>query len=226
MDDGKWVCQLAAEATSYLSTYNHALEEKARAELLMYKSHRKMNFGHLSSRKFPPLRISCISALGWFSSSVSTKRWWRNSCRKCCLQHDTTMPLKERYPKDYSKSLLKTSPCIAAGRPTEVFCRQGVAVGVGLCANSHLEGTLAKLEEFGKSDAFKKSPSIFNLLKVQRYPGFFPTHGFLTPTFCPPGAQWRGGRKGEEHADPVLRPSGSERTSRKDPEPHRSGHPS
>lgn len=40
-------------------------------------------------------------------------------------------------------------------------------MGVGLCANSHLEGTLAKLDEFGKSDAFKKSPSIFNLLKVQ-----------------------------------------------------------
>lgn len=40
-------------------------------------------------------------------------------------------------------------------------------MGIGLCANSHLEGTLAKLDEFGKSDAFKKSPSIFNLLKVQ-----------------------------------------------------------
>lgn len=40
-------------------------------------------------------------------------------------------------------------------------------MGVGLCANSHLEGTLAKLDEFGKSDAFKKTPSIFNLLKVQ-----------------------------------------------------------
>lgn len=41
-------------------------------------------------------------------------------------------------------------------------------MGVGLCANSHLEGTLAKLDEFGKSDAFKKSPSIFNLLKVPK----------------------------------------------------------
>ncbi|MEQ2200298.1 hypothetical protein XENOCAPTIV_026953, partial [Xenoophorus captivus] len=41
----------------------------------------------------------------------------------------------------------------------------GVAMGVGLCASSHLEGTLAKLDEYGKSDAFKKSPSIFNLLK-------------------------------------------------------------
>lgn len=47
-------------------------------------------------------------------------------------------------------------------------------MGVGLCANSHLEGTLAKLEEFGKSDAFKKSPSIFNILKVWRYSWFFP----------------------------------------------------
>lgn len=45
---------------------------------------------------------------------------------------------------------------------------QGVAMGIGLCANSHLEGTLAKLDEFGKSDAFKKSPSIFNLLKVKK----------------------------------------------------------
>lgn len=41
-------------------------------------------------------------------------------------------------------------------------------MGVGLCANSHLEGTLAKLDEFGKSDAFRKSPSIFNLLKVPK----------------------------------------------------------
>uniref|UniRef100_A0AAV2MBF0 Uncharacterized protein n=1 Tax=Knipowitschia caucasica TaxID=637954 RepID=A0AAV2MBF0_KNICA len=43
--------------------------------------------------------------------------------------------------------------------------REGVAMSVGLCANSHLEGTLAKLEDFGKSEAFKKSPSIFSLLK-------------------------------------------------------------
>ena len=30
MDDSKWVCQLVAEATRYLSTYNNALEEKVR----------------------------------------------------------------------------------------------------------------------------------------------------------------------------------------------------
>lgn len=47
MDDGKWVCQLAAEATGYLSTYNHALEEKVRAEPLVYKNHRKVKCTNL-----------------------------------------------------------------------------------------------------------------------------------------------------------------------------------
>lgn len=57
--------------------------------------------------------------------------------------------------------------CLSYVGLTFNFFLQGVATGVGLCANSHLEGTLAKLDEFGKSDAFKKSPSIFNLLKVK-----------------------------------------------------------
>uniref|UniRef100_A0AAR2JL30 Maestro heat-like repeat family member 1 n=1 Tax=Pygocentrus nattereri TaxID=42514 RepID=A0AAR2JL30_PYGNA len=40
-----------------------------------------------------------------------------------------------------------------------------LAMGIGLCASSHLDGTLAKLDEFGKSDAFKKASGIFSLLK-------------------------------------------------------------
>lgn len=43
---------------------------------------------------------------------------------------------------------------------------QGVAMGIGLCASSHLDATLAKLDDFGKSDAFKKASGIFSLLKV------------------------------------------------------------
>lgn len=39
-------------------------------------------------------------------------------------------------------------------------------MAVGLCARSHLDGTLAKLDEFGKSDAFKKASGIFSLIKV------------------------------------------------------------
>lgn len=59
MDDGKWVCQLAAEATGYLSTYNHALEEKVRAEPLVYKN----TIVSSNLRELSFFRVSCISAL-------------------------------------------------------------------------------------------------------------------------------------------------------------------
>uniref|UniRef100_A0A3Q4GZP1 Maestro heat-like repeat family member 1 n=1 Tax=Neolamprologus brichardi TaxID=32507 RepID=A0A3Q4GZP1_NEOBR len=109
LDDDKWVCQLAAESTRYLPTYNNALEEKS----FLYR---------------------CIGVT---------------------LQHC--------YNKDLVKKQLHE--VLLAARHSDAVEREGVAMGVGLCANSHLEGTLAKLDEFGKSDAFKKSPSIFNLLK-------------------------------------------------------------
>ncbi|XP_072110546.1 maestro heat-like repeat-containing protein family member 1 [Mobula birostris] len=50
-------------------------------------------------------------------------------------------------------------------RHIEVLEREGVAVCVGFCATTHLDDTLSKLEDFGKSDIFKKSPSLFNILK-------------------------------------------------------------
>uniref|UniRef100_A0A8C4DC57 HEAT repeat-containing protein 7A n=1 Tax=Dicentrarchus labrax TaxID=13489 RepID=A0A8C4DC57_DICLA len=67
----------------------------------------------------------------------------------------------------FNKELVKKQlqEILLTARHNDAIEREGVAMGVGLCANSHLEGTLAKLDEFGKSDAFKKSPSIFNLLK-------------------------------------------------------------
>ncbi|XP_062900740.1 maestro heat-like repeat-containing protein family member 1 isoform X1 [Mobula hypostoma] len=50
-------------------------------------------------------------------------------------------------------------------RHVEVLEREGVAVCVGFCATTHLDDTLSKLEDFSKSDIFKKSPSLFNILK-------------------------------------------------------------
>ncbi|TMS10960.1 Maestro heat-like repeat-containing protein family member 1 [Larimichthys crocea] len=109
IDDDKWVCRLAAEATRYLSTYNNALEEKS----FLYQ---------------------CIG-----------------------------VTLQQCFNKEVVKKQLQE--ILLTARHNDAVEREGVAMGVGLCANSHLEGTLAKLDEFGKSDAFKKSPSIFNLLK-------------------------------------------------------------
>ncbi|XP_069771217.1 maestro heat-like repeat-containing protein family member 1 isoform X2 [Narcine bancroftii] len=43
--------------------------------------------------------------------------------------------------------------------------REGVAVGVGFCATTHLDITLSKLDDYGRSDVFKKSPSLFHILK-------------------------------------------------------------
>ncbi|KAG2465114.1 MROH1 protein, partial [Polypterus senegalus] len=47
----------------------------------------------------------------------------------------------------------------------EVILLQGIAAGIGLCASKHLDDTLGKLEDFGKSEAFKKASGIFGLLK-------------------------------------------------------------
>uniref|UniRef100_A0A4W6EG14 Maestro heat-like repeat family member 1 n=1 Tax=Lates calcarifer TaxID=8187 RepID=A0A4W6EG14_LATCA len=71
--------------------------------------------------------------------------------------------LQQCFNKEVVKKQLQE--ILLTARHNDAVEREGVAMGIGLCANSHLEGTLAKLDEFGKSDAFKKSPSIFNLLK-------------------------------------------------------------
>ncbi|GAA6103654.1 maestro heat-like repeat-containing protein family member 1 isoform X1 [Tachysurus ichikawai] len=109
IDDGQWSCQLVVEATRYLPTYNHSLEEKS----FLYK---------------------CIGVALQQSSS------------------------KELVKKQLQEILIST-------RHNDATERAGVAIAVGLCASSHLDGTLAKLDEFGKSDTFKKASGIFSLLK-------------------------------------------------------------
>ncbi|XP_060777885.1 maestro heat-like repeat-containing protein family member 1 isoform X2 [Neoarius graeffei] len=65
---------------------------------------------------------------------------------------------KELVRKQLQEILIST-------RHNDATERAGVAMALGLCASSHLDGTLAKLDEFGKSDAFKKASGIFSLLK-------------------------------------------------------------
>lgn len=43
---------------------------------------------------------------------------------------------------------------------------QGLACCFGICAVSHLDDTLAQLENFVRSDVFRKSIGIFNIFKV------------------------------------------------------------
>ncbi|RXN17939.1 maestro heat-like repeat-containing family member 1 isoform X1 [Labeo rohita] len=67
----------------------------------------------------------------------------------------------------YNKELVRKQlqEILISTRHNDPIERTGVAMGIGLCASSHLDGTLEKLEEFGKSDAFKKASGIFGLLK-------------------------------------------------------------
>ncbi|XP_062395570.1 maestro heat-like repeat-containing protein family member 1 isoform X2 [Sardina pilchardus] len=107
--DDKWSCQLATEATRYLSTYNHSLEEKS------------------------------------------------------FLYRFIGVTLQQCYNRELVKKQLQE--VLVSVRHHDAIEREGVAMGVGLCASNHLDATLAKLDEFGKSDAFKKSSGIFGLLK-------------------------------------------------------------
>lgn len=45
---------------------------------------------------------------------------------------------------------------------------QGLACCFGICAITHLEDTLAQLEDFVRSDVFRKSTGIFSIFKVRR----------------------------------------------------------
>lgn len=45
---------------------------------------------------------------------------------------------------------------------------QGLACCFGICAISHLDDTLTQLEDFVRSDVFRKSTGIFNIFKVQK----------------------------------------------------------
>ncbi|XP_072562213.1 maestro heat-like repeat-containing protein family member 1 isoform X3 [Paramormyrops kingsleyae] len=54
---------------------------------------------------------------------------------------------------------------LATACHSEAIEREGVAKGIGLCASNHLDDTLAKLDDFARSDAFRKASGILGLLK-------------------------------------------------------------
>lgn len=61
--------------------------------------------------------------------------------------------------------------CARVSRPRRVGTvapPQDLACCFGICAISHLDDTLAQLEDFVKSNVLRKSIGIFNIFKVQR----------------------------------------------------------
>uniref|UniRef100_A0A3P8XIB0 Maestro heat-like repeat family member 1 n=1 Tax=Esox lucius TaxID=8010 RepID=A0A3P8XIB0_ESOLU len=101
-----------------------------------------------------PALLSCLEGTGPFSGSLAQRSFLYKfvgvTLQQCCN--------KELVKKQLQEILFNA-------RHSDSTEREGVAVGIGLCARSHLEATLAKLDDFGKSDAFKKASGIFGLLK-------------------------------------------------------------
>uniref|UniRef100_A0AAZ3SRU2 Maestro heat-like repeat-containing protein family member 1 n=1 Tax=Oncorhynchus tshawytscha TaxID=74940 RepID=A0AAZ3SRU2_ONCTS len=109
---------------------------------------------------------------------------WRGIIGMCVSQVNGSFPFRSRGHGAPSLSLLnvispnihpnaetlweKEIPALLSyleGKGPQLNDPRGVAMGIGLCASSHLDATLAKLDDFGKSDAFKKASGIFSLLK-------------------------------------------------------------
>lgn len=65
--------------------------------------------------------------------------------------------------KDVVRKLLQE--LLETARYQEEAEREGLACCFGICAISHLDDTLAQLEDFVKSDVFRKSIGIFNIFK-------------------------------------------------------------
>ncbi|XP_072535589.1 maestro heat-like repeat-containing protein family member 1 isoform X2 [Salminus brasiliensis] len=100
------------------------------------------------------LAVEATRYLPTYSNSMEEKSFLYK-CIGMTLQQCTNKELVRKQLQDI----------LVSARHNDATERAGVAMGIGLCASSHLDGTLTKLDEFGKSDAFKKASGIFGLLK-------------------------------------------------------------
>lgn len=100
------------------------------------------------------LAVEATRYLPTYNNSLEEKSFLYK-CVGMTLQQCTNKELVKKQLQDI----------LVGARHNDATERAGVAMGIGLCASSHLDGTLTKLDEFGKSDAFKKASGIFGLLK-------------------------------------------------------------
>ncbi|XP_062987322.1 maestro heat-like repeat-containing protein family member 1 isoform X2 [Elgaria multicarinata webbii] len=100
------------------------------------------------------LILEMYRQLSSYSGSSSEK----NFLYKCIGTALAACPDKDLVRKQLQE-LLETA------RYQEEAEREGLASCLGLCAVNHLDETLGKLEEFVKSDVFKKSAGLFSIFK-------------------------------------------------------------
>uniref|UniRef100_A0A665T643 Maestro heat-like repeat family member 1 n=1 Tax=Echeneis naucrates TaxID=173247 RepID=A0A665T643_ECHNA len=147
-------CKVQLYRMLYVSR-GHGMPSLALLQILSASIHPKTE--SLWEKEIPPL-LAILEGMEIMSSFFFYIYLYGHFLYRCI-----GVTLQQCFNKEVVKKQLQE--ILLTARHNDAVEREGVAMGIGLCANSHLEGTLAKLDEFGKSDAFKKSPSIFNLLK-------------------------------------------------------------
>ncbi|GCB82834.1 hypothetical protein scyTo_0023348 [Scyliorhinus torazame] len=87
-------------------------------------------------------------------SHVSQEKQFLYKCLGIVLQHTSSTEVINQQLQEMLFSV----------QHGEALEREGVAIGVGFCAMTHFDKTLARLEEFVKLDALKKTVNFFNTL--------------------------------------------------------------
>ena len=118
----------------------------------------------------PPLGSPRPTAGQWRSLSSLRHRASEGACAHVCAAHRGSHVVWACVCRVCAPPTLRLHIPALVSKPHAP--PQGLACCFGICAISHLDDTLAQLEDFVRSDVSRKSMGIFNIFKVQQQPGW------------------------------------------------------
>ncbi|KAF3822839.1 hypothetical protein GH733_008213 [Mirounga leonina] len=150
--DNTWTCQLSLEMCRQLSCYDAEPQEKT-----LPRTHLVFVVATGVGSRQPLPRLVGAPAPGPQAQPCSSALL-QNFLYKCIGTTLGAASSKDMVRKQLQE-LLETA------RHQEETEREGLACCFGICAISHLDDVLAQLENFMRSDVFRKSTGIFNIFK-------------------------------------------------------------
>ncbi|KAB1257806.1 Maestro heat-like repeat-containing protein family member 1 [Camelus dromedarius] len=158
VSDNTWICQLSLEMCKQLPSYNGMPQEKSSGSEFLLLDCVTSVTRHLALVALVVLAEQEEKAREPPHSTARSLASLQNFLYKCIGATLGAASSKEVVRKRLQE-LLETA------RYQEEGEREGLACCFGICAVSHLDDTLAQLEDFVKSDMFRKSVGIFNIFK-------------------------------------------------------------
>ncbi|KAH0518889.1 Maestro heat-like repeat-containing protein family member 1 [Microtus ochrogaster] len=165
VSDNTWICQLSHEMCKQLPSYNGTAQEKV-PQVPSYngtaqeKVPQVPSYNGTAQEKVPQVPSyngtaqEKVPQVPSYNGTAQEK----NFLYKCIGTTLGAASSKEVVRK-HLRELLETA------RYQEEAEQEGLACCFGICAITHLEDTLAQLEDFVRSDVFRKSIGIFNIFK-------------------------------------------------------------